>query len=209
MNIFLIFACFFHDPTNVAIWSWVPFPFLKPTWTSDSSESIKFCRCFWMTFNKILLAWDIRVIMWKFEHSWTSFFFGNGMSSSSLMATGQLSKFLDTGQWALLLALLEKFSRDSINPSYLSAWQLFQGPLNFFLRNARLLATIFSALVSWCWLLFVYRSSVYSCHLALIFCSPSSFPLIVPFPVLNGLRIFFTCTKRHPVWPFWLISSIS
>ena len=37
IDVFLELSCFFSDPADVAIWSLVALPFLKPAWTSGSS----------------------------------------------------------------------------------------------------------------------------------------------------------------------------
>ena len=47
---FLELSCFFNDQRMLAIWSLVPLPFLKPTWTSGSSQ---FTHC-WSLVWRIL-----------------------------------------------------------------------------------------------------------------------------------------------------------
>ena len=46
VDVFLEFPCFFYDPTDVAIWSLVPLPFLNPAYTSGSSH---FTYCWSLT----------------------------------------------------------------------------------------------------------------------------------------------------------------
>ena len=48
IDVFLELSCFFDDP--VAIWSLVPLPFLKPAWTSGSSQ---------FTYCWSLASWEI------------------------------------------------------------------------------------------------------------------------------------------------------
>ena len=47
VDVFLELSCFFDDPADLAIWSLVPLPFLKPAWTSGISR-LTYCwrvRC--------------------------------------------------------------------------------------------------------------------------------------------------------------------
>ena len=42
IDTFLELSCFFDDPANAGNWSLAPLPFLKPAWTSGSSQ-LKYC----------------------------------------------------------------------------------------------------------------------------------------------------------------------
>ena len=67
IDVFLELSCFFHDPADVAIWSLVPLPFLKPAWTSGSSW---FTYCWSMAWRiwSITSMWDESncVVVWTF-----------------------------------------------------------------------------------------------------------------------------------------------
>ena len=47
IDAFLELSCFFDDPQMLRIWSLVPLPFLKPAWTSGSSQFMYCWRLAW------------------------------------------------------------------------------------------------------------------------------------------------------------------
>ena len=61
IDVFLELSCFFDDPADMAIWSQVPLPFLKPAWTSASSQ---FMYC-WSLAWRIL---SITLVIYFFCH---------------------------------------------------------------------------------------------------------------------------------------------
>ena len=65
----------------LAIWSLVPLPFLKPAWTSGSSQFTYCWSLAWRILSIILLACEMSAIMRKFEHSLALPFFGIGIAS--------------------------------------------------------------------------------------------------------------------------------
>ena len=72
----------------LAIWSLVPLPFLKPTWTSGSS---RFTCCWilaWRILSITLLACEMSAIVWYFEHSLALPFFGSGMKTDLFQSCG-------------------------------------------------------------------------------------------------------------------------
>ena len=81
----------------LATWSLVPLPFLKPAWTSRSSQFM-YCRSrlgeFWA-----LLYWRVRWVQLTGSLSilWECFFWGLGWKRtfSSPVATAEFSKFAD------------------------------------------------------------------------------------------------------------------
>ena len=104
IDVFLELSCFFDDPWMLAIWSLVPLPFLKPAWTSGSSQftycwslawrilstllnkngECAFLTCFWsreiaFSFSPLSMLWPL--LHWgKFlQHlfCWEVFFFFN------------------------------------------------------------------------------------------------------------------------------------
>ena len=72
----------------LAIWSWIPLPFLNPAWTSGSSWSA-YC---WSLARRILsialLAYEMSAIVWQFEHSLALPFFGIGMKTDLFQSCG-------------------------------------------------------------------------------------------------------------------------
>ena len=70
----------------LAIWSLVPLPFLKPIWTSGSSQ---FTYCWilaWRILSITLLACEMSAIVWQFKHSLALPFFGIGMKTNLLVS---------------------------------------------------------------------------------------------------------------------------
>ena len=72
----------------LAIWSLVPLPFLKPAWTSGSSQFM-YCRSLaWRILSITLLACEMSAIVWEFEHSLAFPFFGIEMKSDLFQSCG-------------------------------------------------------------------------------------------------------------------------
>ena len=67
----------------LAIWSLVPLSFLKPAWTSGSSQIMYCWSLSWRILSIPLLACEMSAIVWYFEHSLALPFFGIGMKSQS------------------------------------------------------------------------------------------------------------------------------
>ena len=73
----------------LAIWSLVPLPFLKPAWTSGSSQRFMYCRILaWRILSITLLVCEMSAIVWYFEHSLTLLFFGIGMKTDLFQSCG-------------------------------------------------------------------------------------------------------------------------
>ena len=68
----------------LAIWSLVPLPFLKPAWTSGSSQFMYCWSLAWRILSITLLACEMSAIVWQFEHSLALPFFGIGMKTDLL-----------------------------------------------------------------------------------------------------------------------------
>ena len=68
IDVFLELYHFFHDPQMLAIWSLVPLPFLKATWTSGSSQFTYCWSLAWRILSITLLACDECncVVVWAF-----------------------------------------------------------------------------------------------------------------------------------------------
>ena len=72
----------------LAIWSLVPLPFLKPAWTSGSSQFMYCWSLAWRILNVTLLACEMSAIVWEFEHSLALPFFGIGMKTDLFLSSG-------------------------------------------------------------------------------------------------------------------------
>ena len=64
VDVFLELSCFFNDPADMAIWSLVPLPFLKPAWTSGSSQFTYCWSLAWRILIITLLACEMSTIVW-------------------------------------------------------------------------------------------------------------------------------------------------
>ena len=71
----------------LAIWSQVPLPFLKPAWTSGSSQFM-YWSLTWKILSITLLACETSAIVWYFERSWALPFFGIGMKTDLFQSCG-------------------------------------------------------------------------------------------------------------------------
>ena len=63
VDTFLVFSYFFNDPTDLAIWSLVPLPFLSPAWTSGSSWFTYCWSLVWRILKITLLVCEMSAIM--------------------------------------------------------------------------------------------------------------------------------------------------
>ena len=72
----------------LAIWSLVPLPFLNPDCTCRSSQFTSYWSLAGRTLSNTLLAGEMSVIVWYFEHSLTLSFFGIGMKTDLFQSCG-------------------------------------------------------------------------------------------------------------------------
>ena len=86
-DVCLELSCFFHDPADLAIWSLVPLPFLKPAWTSESSRFMYCWSLAWRILSITLVAYEMSAIVW-FEHFLALPFFGIGMKIDLFQSCG-------------------------------------------------------------------------------------------------------------------------
>ena len=77
----------------LAIWSLVPLPFLKPTWTSGSSQFTYCWSLAWRMLSITLLVCAMSASMWQFEHSLALPFFGIGMKTDFFQSCGHCLVF--------------------------------------------------------------------------------------------------------------------
>ena len=73
----------------LTIWSLIPLPFLKPAWTSGSSQFMHWWSLDWRIFSITLLACEMSAIEWWFEHSLALPFFGIGMKTDLFQSSGR------------------------------------------------------------------------------------------------------------------------
>jgi len=71
-----------------AIWSRVPLRFRNPVCTSSNSHSTIFSILLCIIFRKILIVWEIYVIVRLFSHTLASPFLGIGMNTEHLQSSG-------------------------------------------------------------------------------------------------------------------------
>ena len=72
----------------LAVWSLVPLPFLKPDWTSGSSQFVYCWSLTWRILSITLLACEMSAIVRQFEHSLALPFFGIGMKTDLFQSYG-------------------------------------------------------------------------------------------------------------------------
>ena len=70
----------------LAIWPLVPLPFLKPAWTSGSSQFTYCWSLAWRILSITLLAFEMSAFVW--EHSFALPFFGIGMKTDLFQSCG-------------------------------------------------------------------------------------------------------------------------
>ena len=70
------------------VWSLVPLPFLKPAWTSGSSQFTYCWSLAWRILSITLLVCEMSAIVWYFEHSLALPFFGIGMKTDLFQSCG-------------------------------------------------------------------------------------------------------------------------
>ena len=63
VDVFLELSCFFDDLTDVDIWYVVPLPFLKPAWTSGTSQFMYYWSLAWRILSITLLACEMNAIV--------------------------------------------------------------------------------------------------------------------------------------------------
>ena len=197
----------------LAIWSLVPMPFLKPAWTSGSSQFTCCWSLAWRILSiTLLMLWDECncVVVWAF--------FGSGF----------LWDWDENWPFPILWPLPSfpnlRFTASSCRswnsstgfPSPLLALFVIMLPwahltLHSRMSGSRLVIT--QSLISGSWRSFLYSYSVYSCHLFLISCaSVSSIPFlsfIMPIFAWNVPLVTLIFLKKSLVFPNVLFSSIS
>ena len=88
VDFFLEFSFFFCDPTDVGNLISGSSAFSKSPWTSGSSQFTYCWSLAWRILSNTLLACDMSVIVWYFEHSLALPFFGIGMKTDLFQSCG-------------------------------------------------------------------------------------------------------------------------
>ena len=88
VDVFLELSCFFCDPTDVAVWSLVPLPFLNPAWTSGSSWFTYCWSLTWRILSINLPACEMSAVVGEFEYSLTLPLFRIGMTTHLFQSCG-------------------------------------------------------------------------------------------------------------------------
>ena len=86
--VFLEFSCFSRIQRMLAIWSLVPLPFLKPAWTSGSSQFTYCWGLAWRILSITLLLCEVTAIVQLSEHSLALLFFVIGMKTDLFQSCG-------------------------------------------------------------------------------------------------------------------------
>jgi len=96
IDVFLELSCFLMIQQMLAIWSLVPFPFLSPTWTSESSVHVLLKPCLENFEHFFASVWDecSCAIVWAFFGIAFSLGLEWKLTFSSPVATAEFSKFV-------------------------------------------------------------------------------------------------------------------
>ena len=70
IDVFLELSCFLMIQRMLAIWSLVPLPFLKPAWTSGSSQFTYCWSLAWRILSITLLVCEMNAIVWFLSILW-------------------------------------------------------------------------------------------------------------------------------------------
>ena len=174
VDVFLELYCFFDDPADLAIWSLVLLPFLKPAWTSGSSRFMYCWSRTWRILRITLLACEISAIVQQFEHSLALLFFGIGMKTDLFQSCGHCWVFQIC--WHIACSTLTASSFRIWNsstgiPSPPLALFTVMLPKAHLTSHSRMSGSRWVITPSWLsgsWRSFLDSSSVYSFHLLLI-----------------------------------------
>ena len=93
IDVFLELSSFSMIQQMLEIWSLVPLPFLKPVWTSGSSQFMYCWSLAWRILCITLLACKRSAIVQYFEHFLTLPFFGIGMKTELFQSCGHCGVF--------------------------------------------------------------------------------------------------------------------
>ena len=160
---------------RLAIWSLVPLPFLNPAWTSGSSQFMYCWSPAWRILSITLLACEMSATMQLFEYSSALPFFGIGMKTDLSQSCGHCWVF----------QICQHIECSTLTASSVRIWNSSTGipspPLALFIvMLPKVHLTSHSRISGSRWVItplglsgsltsLSYSSSVYSCHLFLIY----------------------------------------
>ena len=157
----------------LTIWSLIPLPFLKPAWTSKSSQFIYCWSLAWRILSLALLACEMSAIVPYFEHSLGLPFLGIGMKTDLFQSCGHCWVFQICWHVECSIFTTSSFriwnSSTGIPSSPLALFVVMLSKVHLTsysrISDSRWLIT--PLWLSGSWISFLYSSSVYSCHLFL------------------------------------------
>ena len=155
----------------LAIWSLFPLPFLKPAWTSGSSQFMYCWSLAWRILSITLLACEMSATVWYFEHSLALLFFGIAMKTDLFQSCGHCWVFQICWHIECSIFTASSFriwnSSTGISspPLALFVVMLPKAHLTSHSRMSRSRGMITPSWLSGPWRSLLYSSSVYSCHL--------------------------------------------
>ena len=203
----------------LAIWSLVPLPFLNLAWTSESSQFMYCWSLAWRILSIILLVCEMSAVVQLFEHSLALPFFGTGMKTDLFQSCDHCWVFQIFWhiKWRSFTASPFRIWKSSTGiPSPPPALFIVILPIAHLTSHFRMSGSRWVITPSWLsgsWGSFLYRFSVYSCHLFLISsASIRSIPFvfsIAPFFAWNGPSVSLIFLKWSLVFPIQLFSSTS
>ena len=155
----------------LAIWSLVPLPFLNPAWTSGSSQFMYCWSLAWRILSITLLGCEMSAIVRWFEHSLALPFFGIGMKTDLFQSWGHWWVFQIF--WHIELSTFTAWSFRIWNsstgiPSHPLALFVVMLPKVHLTSHSRMSGSRWVIAAMWLsesWRYFLYRSTMYSCHL--------------------------------------------
>ena len=164
---------------RLAIWSLVPLPFLKPARTSGSSQFMYCWSLAWRILSITLLVFERSAIVQQLEQCLALPFFGIGMKIDIFQSCGycwvfQICWHIECSTFtASSFRIWNKSTGIPSPPLALLVVMLSKVHLTSHSRMSGSRWVITPSWLSWSWRSFLYSSSVYSCHLFLIWLAPS------------------------------------
>ena len=174
----------------LAIWSLVPLPFLNPAWTFGSSRFTYCCSLASRILSITLLMCEMSANVWELEHSLALPFFGIGMKTDLSQSCDHCWVFQMC--WHIECSTFTASSfriwkRSTGIPSPPLALFVVMLPKVHLISHSRMSGSRWVMTTLWLsgsWRFFLYSSSVYSCHLFLIYFASVRpyhfFPLLCP-----------------------------
>ena len=184
--------------------------FLNPAWTCGNSLFTYYWSLAWRILNITLLACEMSVSVWYFDHSLTLPFFEIGMKTDLFWFCGYCWVFQISWhiEWSTFtVSSLWIWNSSTGIPSPPLALFTVMLPKAHLISHSRMSGSRWVITPSWLsgsWRSFLYISSVYSCHLVLI--SPASvrsipgmcsMPPQSDFGPDSGILVCLHCTLSH------------